>query len=61
MVRCGARCHDVQVASDLRYVGFVSWSTNGSNNFRVEGSYVSALKSSAYIESARKSAYPAKS
>jgi len=52
--------HDVQVAYDLRYVGFDSLSTNGSNDFRKEGSYVSALQSSAYIENARRSAYPAK-
>jgi len=37
------RSHDVQVAYDLRYVGFVLLSTNGSNDFRREGSYVSAL------------------
>jgi len=47
------RSHDVQVAYDLRYVGFVSLSTNGSNDFRREGSYVSALQNRAHIESAR--------
>jgi len=54
------RSHDVQVAYDLRYVGFVSLSRNGSNDFRREGSYVSALQSSAYIGSVRRSAYTAK-
>ena len=58
--RMWVRSHDVQVAYDLRYAGFVSLSTNGSNDFRREGSYVSALQSSAYIESARRSAFPAK-
>jgi len=58
--RMWVRNHDVQVAYDLRYVGFVSLSTNGSNDFRREGNYVSILQSSAYVESARRSAYPAK-
>ena len=50
--RMWVRSHDVQVAYDLRYVGFVSLSTNCLNDFRSEGSYVSALQSSAYIERA---------
>jgi len=58
--RMWVRSHDVQVAYGLRYVGFVSLSTNGSNDFRREDSYISTLKSSAYIESASRSAFPAK-
>jgi len=58
--RMCVRSHDVQVAYDLQYVGFVSLSTNGLNDFCTEGSYVSALQSNAYIESASRSAYPAK-
>jgi len=58
--RMWVRSHDVQVAYDLRYVGFVALSMNGSNEFRREGSYVSALQSSAYIDSAKRSAYSAK-
>ena len=51
--RMWVRSHDMQEAYDLRYVGFVSLSTNGSKDFRREGSYVSALQNSAYTESAR--------
>ena len=45
------------IQSSIHRLGFISLSTNGSNDFRREGSYVSTLQSSACIENARRSAY----